>query len=124
MTTTDRYYRVLYEMLLSDEIWQSSVTELFFDLLFYSIRIDKNMVRIKGFIKRLLQNAIHSDPPFVITSLLFIGKVFENVTGAKTLMNFPEPKEEESDEEKFHDYEDEEELFKRKQENQKIQVDF
>lgn len=65
----DRYYRVLYEFvisciifhlisifqLLSEKIWHSSLTELFFDLLYFSMKQDTSIVRVKAFVKRLLQ---------------------------------------------------------------------
>jgi len=44
-----------YIKLHSEQIWHSSLTELFFDLLYFSLKEDTSILRIKSFVKRLLQ---------------------------------------------------------------------
>ncbi|EGR27397.1 hypothetical protein IMG5_196670 [Ichthyophthirius multifiliis] len=100
---SDRYYRVLYEILQDQQITHSSQTELFFDLLYFSIKTDSNVIRIKSFVKRLLQVkqknqliiqkqkqkqlAIHCENPFTITSLIFLGKILKVHSTLKTMIN-------------------------------------
>lgn len=51
----DRYYNSLYSFLNENELLNSSLLELFFDLLLISIKQDENLPRIQAFVKRLLQ---------------------------------------------------------------------
>ncbi|CAD8044398.1 unnamed protein product [Paramecium primaurelia] len=69
------FYRSLYEILLSQEIQSTSLGELFFDLLFLSIKQDNEIVRQKAIIKRLLQISMHSNLAFTITALICVQKL-------------------------------------------------
>ncbi|EAS06945.2 CBF/Mak21 family protein (macronuclear) [Tetrahymena thermophila SB210] len=121
---TDRYYRVLYEMLIDPDVTHSSQTELFFDLLYFSLKADLDIGRVKSFVKRLLQHAIHCEPPFIITSLIFISKLLNAQPTIKTMIQQSE-RFFDDNEENFKDVEDsdEEENFKDADESKSMEVE-
>jgi hypothetical protein len=51
----DRYYRALYEKMLSTALRTSTKQLQFVNLLFKSMKLDTSLVRVKAFLKRLLQ---------------------------------------------------------------------
>lgn len=55
---TDRYFRLLYTLLFLPDIFTTSLNEIFFDLIFFSLKEDSSIVRVKSFVKRILQSAI------------------------------------------------------------------
>jgi len=54
-TTSSRFYRALYDTLLSKELRNSSKHALFFNLLIKAIKFDSSHKRMCAFVKRLLQ---------------------------------------------------------------------
>lgn len=72
---SDRFYRVLYQFLGSNEILHCSLAEMFFDLLLISLKEDTNMNRMLAFIKRLLQLCFTAQANFIVTCLILINKV-------------------------------------------------
>ena len=61
--------------MLNPDIRKSSLNELLFDLLYSTMKEDLYPNRVKAFAKRLLQNASHAQPPFVISTLLLISRL-------------------------------------------------
>lgn len=55
-----------------------SLTEVFFDLLLVSLKQDENINRVLAFLKRILQLCMTAQANFIVTSLILIGKIFEN----------------------------------------------
>lgn len=80
----------------------TSMHELVFDILFYSLKADFDIGRIKAFLKRLLQSCMHADNAFTVTALLFVGKIFKIHTQLATAL---------SHNEKFYLEDDDEEHF-------------
>lgn len=101
----DRFYRVLYELLFDPNVKTSTDLQLVFDLTLNALKQDFSIVRIEAFIKRLLQVAVSAEPPFIITSLLFISKMIQFHPGTLALFQFKEKTAsvEKEDEEEFKD---------------------
>jgi ribosome biogenesis protein MAK21 len=72
---SDRFYRVLYEFLNTNEILHCSISEMFFDLLLLSMKEDQNLNRTLAFIKKLLQLCFEAQSNFIVTCLILINKV-------------------------------------------------
>jgi len=49
------------------------------------MKADLYEVRVKAFIKRLLQNAINGEPPFIISTLLLISRLLTAKPGIKSI---------------------------------------
>lgn len=81
----ERYYDILYELIFDKNIQQSSLNELWFDLLFYSIKQDSDQKRVKAFIKRLLQSSVGANPGYIITCLIFVSNVLREHPGIKAM---------------------------------------
>jgi len=77
---------VLYELILSKEIQNSSLSELFLDLLFSAIKADLYDVRVKAFVKRIVSNALHADQPFIISCLVLISRLIPHQKGIRTML--------------------------------------
>lgn len=71
----NRFYRVVYEMLLDSSIINSSLNEIFLELLYNCLKGDYMMERVHSFIKRLLQIGMHCDSNVVIAILMLLQKV-------------------------------------------------
>lgn len=69
--TADRFYRTLYESISDPRLITSSKQALYLNLLFKSLKSDKNVGRTKAFVKRLVQSASMHSPPF-ICALFFL----------------------------------------------------
>lgn len=83
----DRYYRALYDFLNEQELHQSSLLELFFDLLLISLKQDNNLNRVMAFCKRILQVCFTAAANFTCTCLILLSKLLETHTGLKTMLN-------------------------------------
>ncbi len=103
----DRFYRVLYELLLDPTLKISTDLQLVFDLLLNALKEDFSLTRVEAFMKRLLQVASAAEPSFIITSLLFISKMLESHPAARSLFGFKDDAratdQEEEKEEVFKD---------------------
>lgn len=73
----DRYFRILYEFIGTEEILRCSLVEVFFDLLLVSIKQDTNMNRSWAFLKRILQLCLGGQTNFIVTCLLLIGRILK-----------------------------------------------
>ena len=51
----DRYYRTLYASLLDARLASSNKQAMYLNLLFKSLKADKNLVRVKAFVRRFVQ---------------------------------------------------------------------
>jgi ribosome biogenesis protein MAK21 len=72
---SDRFYRALYSKLLSPEIFHSTRIGLFLNVLFKAMKHDKNPVRVKAFLKRLLQVSLHQQPTFACGALFLVSEI-------------------------------------------------
>ena len=75
----DRYFNCLYTFLNDSTLLNTSLLELFFDLLLISVKHDNNLPRVHAFVKRLLQLCFEAQPPFIITSLILLSKLQDKV---------------------------------------------
>ncbi len=103
-TLPDRFFRVLFEVLFVEELKINSSCQQFFDVLYSALKEDFSIPRVKAFIKRILQVAVHAEAPFAISSLLLVARLLQAHAGAISLVKF-------SDHSKFNN-EDSEEVFR------------
>src|SRR5688500_472196 len=82
---------------------------MYFDVLYNALKDDYSVPRVKAFVKRILQVAIHSEPPFAISSLLLVAKLFQTHPGSSSLLKFSDHNKfnNEVDDETFKDIPDE-----------------
>ncbi|ORX82922.1 CBF-domain-containing protein [Anaeromyces robustus] len=113
---SDRYYRSLYMTLLDHRLFSSSKHAMYLNLLYKSLREDNSLIRIKSFIKRILQVCTFHKVPFICGSLYLISEIIKQKPGL--LVMITQPEENDSDEEEFKDVsEDEEESDSSEKEN-------
>ncbi|CAM6129014.1 unnamed protein product [Calypogeia fissa] len=74
---SDRFYRALYSVLLSNSLFKSSKAEMFLGLVYKSLKSDVDTRRISAFAKRLIQVAMHHPPQFACGSLLLLSEVLK-----------------------------------------------
>lgn len=109
-SSTDRFYRTLYESLLDSRLLTSSKQALYLNLLFRAMRSDLNVKRVKAFAKRLLQVVAMHQPSFTCGTLYLLRElegVFAN------LETFIDQAEVDSDEEE-EDFRDVQEQLPKK----------
>ncbi|TQS36824.1 hypothetical protein Golomagni_02718 [Golovinomyces magnicellulatus] len=103
--SVDRFYRTLYESLLDPRLVTSSKHTLYLNLLYRSLRSDIDVIRVKAFVKRMVQVVTLHQPPFICGILFLIRELIEKFPSIKSL--FTEPEEDESEEEIYFDVHDE-----------------
>jgi hypothetical protein len=74
----DRYFRSLYELLLTKELSVSKSLRLFLKLALQSLVFDNNLNRVAAFLKRLLGVCLLSEPPFICCVLIVVSQVLRN----------------------------------------------
>jgi hypothetical protein len=74
----DRYFKSLYELLLTKEIAVSKCQRLMLKLILQSLIFDNNINRVGAFLKRLLGLCLISEPPFICCVLLIVSQVLRN----------------------------------------------
>ena len=95
-STTDRYYRALYQSLLDKRLLTASKQSLYLNLLFKSLKQDTSINRIRAFIKRILQVCNYLSIPFICASLFLIGQVSKTHSGIWGMVNIAEDGQEET----------------------------
>ena len=81
-SSTDRFYRTMYESLLDPRLLASSKQALYLNLMFRALRSDLNVKRVMAFAKRLLQVAATHQPSFTCATLYLLRElegVFTNL---------------------------------------------
>jgi len=108
-TLPDRFFRVLYEVLFVEELKTNTSCQQFFDVLYSALKDDFSLPRVRAFIKRIIQVAVHSEAPFAISSLLLVARLLQAHAGAISLTKFTDHGKftNENDEEVFRDAPDE-----------------
>ena len=71
----DRLYTSLYYMLLNPELRTSSKQALFLNVLYGALRRDKSVPRVRAFVKRILQSAVHDQANFVCSALIVVSEL-------------------------------------------------
>lgn len=72
---SDRYYSALYRKLIDPNLHGSTHHAQLFNLLYKSLKADPVDRRVKAFVKRLLQLALHETPAFACGALILIAKL-------------------------------------------------
>jgi len=75
-----RYYRALYAALFDSRLASSSKQAMFLNLLFKSLKADRDLIRVKAFVKRFLQVlssgvGCQGEPSFICGGLFLLGEV-------------------------------------------------
>ena len=74
----DRYYKSLYELILTKEIFVTKNLRELLKLIVKSLTFDPNITRVAAFLKRLLQMSMHADPSFITCVLIIVSQVVRN----------------------------------------------
>lgn len=83
----DRYYRSLYQLLLSPDLRLSSKQMIFLNLLYKSIKIDSSIERIASFLKRLLQVCLYSEPGFATGAIYLLSQILSDRPETRVLID-------------------------------------
>jgi ribosome biogenesis protein MAK21 len=75
--------------------------EVFFDILYFSVKNDEDVNRAKAFLKRLFQIALNSSSNFIVTCLMFLAKIFKAKPGLETIITHNQNFYTEDEEEHF-----------------------
>lgn len=102
-TSSDRFYRTLYESLLDPRLVASSKQQLYLNLLHRSLKADVSQKRVKAFVKRILQILSLQEPSFVCAAF-FLLKDLEKTFPSLTSM-IDQAEDHEDDEEVIKDVE-------------------
>jgi ribosome biogenesis protein MAK21 len=85
-----RFYRALYDKMLSPDLYTSSRQNLFFHILFKSLKEDYSLPRIRAFFKRLLQVSFCQNAGFSCAALMLISELLKQKPLLWTLLTQPE----------------------------------
>ncbi|KAG0078170.1 hypothetical protein BGZ92_001595 [Podila epicladia] len=94
-TTSDRFYRTLYESLLDPRLILTSKQSIYLNLVYDALQADDSLPRIKAFVKRLVQSCAHHQPPFICGAFFLISKLMTSKTGLSSMISQTEDHEEE-----------------------------
>jgi len=97
MQQLDRYYKSLYDMLLSKDVATTKYIKEIFLLLLESLNYDTNNTRVAAFLKRLLQSSFNSEPSFVACTLMIVSQTLRNKNKLWKIVDKPQAKENEYD---------------------------
>ncbi|KAI0070805.1 CBF-domain-containing protein [Panus rudis PR-1116 ss-1] len=89
---TDRYYRTLYASLADPRLAKSNKQAMYLNLLFKSLKADRNTERVKAFVRRFLQVLVAGiggagGTEFVAGGLYLLGELFSTVSGLREMLN-------------------------------------
>jgi len=93
--------------LFDHRLFSSSKHAMYLNLLYKSLKEDNSLVRIKSFIKRILQICTFHKVPFICGSLYLVSEIIKQKPGL--LVMITQPEDNESDEEEFKDVTEDEE---------------
>ncbi|KPI35137.1 uncharacterized protein AB675_1322 [Cyphellophora attinorum] len=89
-SSSDRFYKVLYESLLDQRLITASKQQLYLNLLHKSLKADLSTKRVKAFVKRILQILNLHEPPFVCGAFFLLKDLDSTFPGLVALTNQPE----------------------------------
>jgi ribosome biogenesis protein MAK21 len=92
---SSRFFRTLYDSLLDRRLFDTSKHAMYLNLLYRSLKADTSIVRIKSFIKRLVQACSVSEIPLICGSLFLISELCSQKPELWTLMAQAEDNEDE-----------------------------
>ena len=102
-STSDRFYRTLYESLVDPRLLTTSKHRLYVNLLHRAMRTDLDIRRVKAFVKRVMQIVPMHQPPFAC-AVLYMLKDLEGIF--PSLQSFIDQPEAGDEEEAFRDVHD------------------
>ena len=91
---SDRFYQAIYYMLMHPDLRSSSKQALFLNVLYGGIKHDKSIVRVRAFVKRLLQVALHERSNFVCAALVVVSETMRLHEQVRDCIRVPEVPEE------------------------------
>eukprot|EP01087_Luapelamoeba_hula_P007643 TRINITY_DN1867_c0_g1_i4.p1 TRINITY_DN1867_c0_g1~~TRINITY_DN1867_c0_g1_i4.p1 ORF type:complete len:1022 (+),score=259.51 TRINITY_DN1867_c0_g1_i4:28-3066(+) len=90
-----RFYRALYNVLLSPDLFMSSKQALFLNVLYKAMKTDRLFPRLVAFTKRILQVCLYQKPPFISGALFMLAQIANVKPQLKTwLRHFAKHQEE------------------------------
>ncbi|KAG8807220.1 hypothetical protein FRC17_004592 [Serendipita sp. 399] len=87
-----RYFRTLYASLQDHRLATSSKQAMYLNLLFKSLKMDKDTSRVKAFVKRFLQALASGpgyEPSFICGGLFLLGELFTVTPGLRKAVSSP-----------------------------------
>ncbi len=85
----DRFYRALYEKLLSSELRSTSKHALFLNLVYKSLKYDTVASRVAALIKRVLQVCLHASITFTCGACILVSEVLKTHPSVRNLITAP-----------------------------------
>jgi ribosome biogenesis protein MAK21 len=85
-TVSDRFYSALYKKLIDPKLLTTTHQAMLLSLIFKAILKDTEIVRIKVFVKRLLQLALFMQPSFACGVLYLISQLIGKRTNIQSLV--------------------------------------
>ena len=104
-SSSDRFYRVLYESLLDPRLIIASKQQLYLNLLHRALKADLHVNRVKAFVKRLVQVLSLHEPSFICGAFFLIQDLIKTFPSLKSLIDEAEDHDED-DIEIFRDVDD------------------
>lgn len=92
--------------LFDHRLFSSSKHAMYLNLLYKSLKEDNSLVRIKSFIKRILQICTFHKVPFICGSLYLVSEIIKQKPGL--LVMITQPEDNGTDEEEFKDISEDE----------------
>lgn len=102
-SSADRFYRTLYESLLDPRLITTSKQIQYLNLLYKSLKADISIMRVKAFVKRLLQIIHLHEPPFICGILYLINELIKDFPSIKSMLSTPEDNASDSGDEHYED---------------------
>ncbi|KAJ3662377.1 hypothetical protein Zmor_006730 [Zophobas morio] len=109
---SDRFYSALYKKLIDPKLLTTTHQAMLLSLIYKAVLKDKDLARVKVFIKRLLQLVLFMQPSFACGVLYLVSQLMGKKTGIQSLILKQTTVNglEEDDEEKYHDVKTDEEI--------------
>jgi hypothetical protein len=85
----DRFYRALYEKLLSAELRSTSKHALFLNLVYKSLKYDTVASRVAAVIKRVLQVCLHASITFTCGACILVSEILKTHPSVRNLITAP-----------------------------------
>ncbi|KAJ3031251.1 UNVERIFIED_CONTAM: hypothetical protein HDU68_005590 [Siphonaria sp. JEL0065] len=99
-TVSDRFYCALYDTLIDSRLPSCSKHPMYLNLIHRALKADTSLIRLRAFIKRIIQACGMNTTPFICAALFLIGDIMKNKPGLWSLVTMGEDG---GDDEKFVD---------------------
>lgn len=88
---SDRFYEKLYGLMVHPDLGRSSKQALFLNVVYRAIAADTSVPRVRAFLKRLLQVALHEKPAFACAALIVVSEALRIHGDAQDAIRQAEP---------------------------------